>query len=285
MAKGKGCLLVGLSAALWCSGVYASESSAPPLEKLPLYEYGIVGLGATIPHYTGSDEYQVYAFPTPYFVYRGEVLKADREGIRGIFWQSKRVEMDISMSGNPPAGDNKAREGMDDLNALGEIGPAINFYFYEYGERDSLFLQADLRAAFSFDFEDGLDMGYEGYVSDLTLIYRESRVFKEEKIRFHLSTGIRLADAEMHSYFYDVARDEITANRQYYKADGGYSGLQLSGSITKELTSSFWVSAYGRWINSNGAVFEDSPLVDTHNNYIVGAMLVWKWGESETLEP
>ncbi|MBU1568731.1 MAG: MipA/OmpV family protein [Proteobacteria bacterium] len=280
------CFLAGLLmvSAGW-TGECAGESAVLQEEKLPLYEYGIVGLMAHFPQYTGSDEYQTYAFPLPYFVYRGEILKADRDGIRGIFWRYKQFETDISLAGNPPAGDNDARKGMEELEALGEIGPALNYYFFDYGERDSFFLQVTLRSAFSFDFDSGLDVGHEGYVSDVSIIFRDSRIFKEQKIRFHASTGIRFADAAMHKYFYDVPLAYVTPNREYYEAEGGYGGMQLSGSITRELTPSFSASCYGRWVNIDGAVYEDSPLVGTHNNYIVGAMLVWKIGESEKREP
>ncbi len=262
-------------------GVCNSESARYTPEKLPLYEYGLLGLAANYPHFTGSDEYQLYAFPLPYFVYRGEIVKADRDGVRGIFWRFKQFETDFSLAGNPPVGDDDAREGMDDLDALVEIGPALNYYFFDYGERDSFFFQATLRAAVSIDFDSGLSVGYEGYVSDLSIILRDSRLFREEKIRFHASTGVRFADASMHSYFYDVPLADVLADRSFYQAEGGYGGLQVSGSITRELTPSFWVSCYGRWVNIDGAVYEDSPLVSTHNNFIAGAMLVWKIGESE----
>ncbi len=270
-----------LTTSLGWTGECVGESTISEGEKLPLYEYGIVGLAAHFPHYTGSNEYQTYAFPMPYFVYRGEIVKADRDGIRGIFWRHKQIEMDISMSGNTPVGDNKARTGMEDLDAIGEAGPALNYYFFDHGERDAFFFQATLRAAFSLDFDSGLDVGYEGYVSDISVIFRDSRIFREQKVRFHASTGLRFADAEMHKYFYDVPLADVTPNRPYYEAEGGYGGLQISGSITKELTPAFWLSCYGRWVNIDGAVYEDSPLVGTHNNYIVGAMLVWKIGESD----
>jgi MipA family protein len=286
MGTKSGCFLTGLLALfLWWSGECVGATVVPLEEKLPLYEYGIVGLAAQVPHFTGSDEYQTFAFPLPYFVYRGEIIKADRDGIRGIFFRYKQVETDISLAGNPPAGDDEARTGMSDLNAIGEVGPALNYYFFDYGERDCFFFQTTLRAAFSVDFASGLEVEHQGYVSDISLIYRDSRIFKEQKIRFHASTGIRLADAAMHSYFYDVPLADVTPNRGYYEAEGGYGGMQVSGSITKELTSSFSVSSYGRWINIDGAVYEDSPLVSTNNNYIVGAMLVWKFGESESREP
>lgn len=273
-----------LAVCTWWSSECVGATDITPGEKLPLYEYGILGLAVHLPHYTGSSEYQTYAFPLPYFVYRGEIIKADREEIRGIFFRYKQFETDISMAGNTPVGDDRARSGMEKLAAIGEVGPALNYYFYEYGDRDSLFVQATLRAAFSVDFDGGVDVGYEGKVSDISLIYRDSKIFKEQKVRFQLSTGVRFSDASMHSYFYDVPEAHVTPTRKYYASEGGYSGLQVSGSITKELTPSFSASCYGRWTNIDGAVYEDSPLVSTDNNYIVGAMLVWKIGESESRE-
>ncbi len=286
MVVKKRIFLAGLAVlSLGWAKVCVGEPVVSQGEKLPLYEYGVVGLAAYYPHYSGSDEYQTYVFPLPYFVYRGKMLRADREGVRTIFYRYKQFETDISLAGNPPAGDNDAREGMEDLDALGEVGPALNYYFFDYGERDSCLLQATVRAAFSFDFEGGVDVGHEGYVSDISFIFRDSRIFRKQKVRFHLSTGVRFADADMHGYFYDVRQDDVTPDRPSYEADGGYGGLQVSGSITKELTPTFSLSSYGRWVNIDGAVYDDSPLVDTHNNFIVGAMLVWKFGESEEFEP
>ncbi len=241
-------------------------------------------MAARLPHYPGSDEYQNYFFPLPYLVYRGEVVRANREGVRGIFWRNDHFETDISLSGNPPAGDNRAREGMAELAATGEIGPALNYYFFEYGERDSLFLQASLRAAFSVDIDGGPEVGHEGYVSDFSFIYRDSTLFKAEKIRFHVSTGVRFADAALHSYFYEVRPAEARADRAAFTAGGGYGGLQLSASVVKELTARVSVSCFGRWLHLDGAAYDDSPLVDTTDNVLLGAMLIWKIGESESLE-
>ncbi len=259
-------------------------SAALPPDHLPLYEYGLVTIAARLPHYPGSDEYQNYFFPLPYLVYRGEVVRANRDGVRGIFWRNDHFESDISLSGNPPAGDNRAREGMAELAATGEIGPALNYYFFEYGERDSLFLQASLRAAFSVDIDGGPEVGHEGYVSDFSLIYRDSRLFRAEKVRFHLSAGVRFADAALHSYFYEVRPAEARPDRKPYTAGGGYGGLQLSTSVVKELTARLSVSCFGRWLHVDGAAYDDSPLVDTTDNVVLGAMLVWKIGESEILE-
>lgn len=277
-------LLFVVLASIFCPASVPAEEVTK--KKLPLYEYGVMALGAHLPHYRGSDEYSTYAFPLPYFVYRGEKLKANRDGVRGIFMRYNNFETAISLSGNPPVSDdNEAREGMAGLDGIIEIGPAMRYYFYEYGERDAFYLQYNVRAAFSFGFDDGLDVSNQGFISEFSLIYKNSSLFEAQHIRYHFSTGPQFGDSRFHSYFYDVGEDEVTATRARYSAGSGYGGWQLSGSILKELTPKIWLGFYGRWMNSEGASFEDSPLVETTNNYVLGSMLIWKFGESEKIEP
>jgi MipA family protein len=278
-------LFMFLAAASGAPSVCFGKESEPNAEKLPLWEYGVVGLAAQLPHYRGSDEYSNYIFPLPYLIYRGESVKADRDGIRGIFWRNEKFETDFSLSGNPPVpNDNRARKGMPDLDSIIEIGPALRYYFYEYNERNSFFLQANLRMAFSIGFDGGIYTGREGYISDLVLEYRNSRLFARSNIRFNLSAGIQFSDSDLNSYFYEVSQEFATSDRSSYKAKGGYGGAQISGSITKRLSSTLSLSLYGRWINTTGAVFEDSPLVKTHENHVLGCMLSYKLGESERQE-
>lgn len=268
-------LLPGPRSAL--AAAEGAASSAP----LPLWEYGVAGAAARIPHYRGSDEYSSYLLPLPYFVYRGEALQAGREGLRGIFFRRGRWESDLSLAGNPPVpGDNTARDGMPGLDALVEAGPALRYYLFSQGERDALFFQANLRAAWSVGFDSGLEVGYQGLVTDFGIIYRDSRSLQAQRIRFHLSTGLQFADSRFHEYFYEVAEDYATSDRPAYRAEAGYGGLQLSGSIFKELTPRLQLGGYARWIASGGAAFVDSPLVGTEHNLVLGAMLIVQLGKS-----
>ena len=278
------CFSVVFSLVFLVSFSNAAEKK-PETEKLPLYEYGVTAIAAQLPHYRGSNEYTTYAFPFPYLIYRGERIKANRDGVRGIFWRNQHFETDISFSGNPPVpDDNEARAGMGELDGLVEIGPALRYYFYEYSEREAFFLQWNIRAGFSVGFDDGLDVSYQGLISDCALVYRNASLFRDKNIRFDLNTGPQFGDSELHSYFYEVAPEYVTATREQYSGEAGYAGWQLSGSILKELTPKLWLSFYGRYMNSSGAAFEDSPLVETNNNYVLGTILLWKFGESDTLE-
>jgi MipA family protein len=246
---------------------------------LPLWEYGVAGLAAHLPHYRGSSEYSSYLLPLPYFIYRGESFQADRDGLRGIFWRHGPFESDLSLAGNPPVpGDNPVRDGMPERDALVELGPALRGYLYSHGERDALFFQANLRAAFSLGFASG--MAYQGVISDLALVYRDARTLRAQRIFFHLSAGVQGGDSRLHEYFYEVAPAYATPARPEYQAGAGYGGLQISGSVVKELTRGLQLGGYLRWVHSGGAAFADSPLVQTDNNLVLGAMLLVRLGES-----
>ena len=95
-------------------------------EPKPKWELGAGATVLRLPDYRGSDESRGYVYPLPYFVYRGEFLRLDREGLRGVLIESDRVEFDLSLFGSLPVDSSKnlARAGMPDLDPVLEIGPS-----------------------------------------------------------------------------------------------------------------------------------------------------------------
>ncbi len=254
-------------------------------EKLPLWEYGVVGMVARLPHYPGSNTYSNYVLPLPYLVYRGDIIRANQEGLRGIFWHNDKFETDISFSGNPPvSNDDTEREGMPELDSIVEMGPALRYYFYKDNEENSFFLQTDLRLAVSVGFDSGIDTRREGYTSEFSLVYKNARALARSNSSFNLSIGLKFSDSALNSYFYEVSPEYQRADRLAYKAHGGYSGAQFAGSFVKRLNPKVSLRLYGKFINISEAIFEDSPLVQTQNNYVIACMLTYKLGESKRLE-
>ncbi len=276
---------------LWPSGiVFAQEEEGILLERAerkPLWEAGVMGVALTLPHYVGSDEYYTFALPFPYFVYRGEILKSDRDGLRGLFFQTDRIETDISFGGNLPVAskNNEAREDMPELDTLAEMGPAIRYYFHRRGESDHLYLQAAWRGAFSIAFNGGFDIdaNWRGQRYTLDLKFKNESLFKDHHLSFYLSTGTSYADDILNGYFYDVQTEFVTPDREHYNADPGYTGVYVSSALYKDLTERWAVGGYCRWQNISGAVFEDSPLVRTSNNVYVSLFLIWKFALSEEM--
>ena len=83
-------------AALGCWAVSATPASAA-VER-PLWELGL-GVGAvSFPDYRGSKNQAAYVLPAPYLVYRGKIFKADRSGVRGVLFDSDRVQLNLSLA-------------------------------------------------------------------------------------------------------------------------------------------------------------------------------------------
>ncbi len=245
--------------------------------KEPLWEIGGIGAGVYMPHYRGSDEYIWWALPMPYIIYRGEIIRATREGVRGIFFNSADFESSISVFGNPPVpDDNEARQGMPELDALFEIGPSLKWFVFGRHPVKKLYLTGALRAASSINFDSGVNFEYQGFNGEFNLIYHDRRFYKSCGFKYFLKAGLNMADHKLNSYFYDVPAMYVTPERSAFQSNGGYAGFSLAASIQQDITENIAIGFYSRWDNLNGAVYDSSPLVKEHNNLVAGFALVWK---------
>ena len=130
-------------------------------ELYPLWELGVGIGGLTLPDYRGSNEQRNLLFPIPYFIYRGEILKVDREKIRGLLFKTERVELDFSLNGSPPvkSKNNKAREGMPNLDPTLEFGPQLNVLLWEDKPDYKLTFQLPLRKVIATDLKSAHNAG------------------------------------------------------------------------------------------------------------------------------
>ena len=112
-------------AALSTLAVAQSAASGAP----PLWELGGVALGVSQSVYPGADQQVNRALALPYFIYRGDVLRADREtaGIRAL--KTENFELDVGFAGAFGAGSEtiEARQGMRKLGTLVELGPRLKW--------------------------------------------------------------------------------------------------------------------------------------------------------------
>jgi outer membrane scaffolding protein for murein synthesis (MipA/OmpV family) len=272
--------------------VFAQNEEMPSSQtddKKPLWEVGVLASVFTTPHYVGSDEYYTFAVPFPYGVYRGEFFQADKGSVRGLFFHSDHIEFDISTGGNLPVSsdNNEARKDMEPLDALLEMGPAIRCYIYRRRAIDRLYIQAAWRGAVSFDFNGWLDIGadYRGYRATLDLKYKNESLFQDNDLTLFMSAGLSYADNTLNSYFYDVAPEFATPDRVQFDADAGYAGLHLTCAVLNDLSERWSIGGVAGWRNINGAVFEESPLVRTSDNYYGSVFLIWKFARSKVLLP
>jgi outer membrane scaffolding protein for murein synthesis (MipA/OmpV family) len=273
-------------AAVFAGGRSLAQETHPPAPPSldaagePLWELGAVGVAGRLPHYRGSDAYDNRIVVFPFLIYRGEILRVDRDNLRGIFYKGNWGEADLSLSGYPPVERDPARRGMPDLDPYLEIGPAWRIPLLRDAKgAPNLFLQTALRGVITLDSHN-LQPEYRGLLGEVSLRAVNIRPSPDFPARFGGALGIYLSDADYNSYFYNVSEAQALPSRPAYKSDAGYAGFFLSSYMVRNITRSLSWSAYARWDNVSGAVFENSPLVRASNNFTLGATLSWTFAVS-----
>jgi outer membrane scaffolding protein for murein synthesis (MipA/OmpV family) len=242
-------------------------------EPQPLWEFGFgVGMLA-FNDYRGASTSHVYPAPVPYFIYRGEFLRADRDGVHGHFFDHRYLELDFSINATAPVfSQNSAiRKGMPNLEPTLELGPALRAHLWRGdGEHLRLDLQLPVREAITVTsppqaigviFAPNLNLDYRGYGA-------------LKGWDFGVLAGPIYAQQRYHEYFYGVAPAFATAIRPAYQAAGGYSGSELLLAASRRF-SNYWVGAYIRHDWLAGAVFQNSPLVQQRSYWAGGVGFVW----------
>ena len=244
--------------------------------ELPLWEVGAGVFPSTYPAYRGSDDQQYYLLPFPYLVYRGDILKVDREGLRARLFDSDRVEINISMNGAIPvkSDNDNARKGMPDLDPVFEIGPSVNLALVRPTPHQTLKLKLPLRAVIATDFSNA---SREGWIFNPHLNLDNTAVAGGWDIG--LSLGPLFATSKYNAYYYEVKPQFATPSRTVYQASGGYSGTSAVASISRRFAN-VWLGGFLRYDYLSGAKFDDSPLVDTNHSLMGGVAVAWVFARS-----
>ena len=247
-------------------------------DQKPLWEAGL-GVGAlSFPDYRGSDQSHFYPLPVPYFVYRGDIFKADRDGVRAEFINRKYAELNISVNATIPvaSSDNRARQGMPNLRSTVEIGPSLDLHLWRSANETLKFdivlpLRVPITVASSpqvigWDFAPRLNLDVQS-------------VAGHDGWNFGVGAGPMFAARKYNQYFYSVAAQFATPERPAYDASGGYSGMQFISALSKRFPK-YWVGAYIRYDSLQGAQLEDSPLVQQKYYLAGGVGIAWMIGQS-----
>ncbi|HUQ24572.1 MAG TPA: MipA/OmpV family protein [Burkholderiales bacterium] len=261
--------------------LFCAWASTPSAEPRPKWELGVGATAFTLPDYRGSDERRSYLFPLPFLVYRGESVRVDRQGVRGIFFESERVQFDFSINGTPPvdSSKNQARQGMPDLDPTLEIGPLLNITLLrDKVDGTQLDLRLPMRAVIATDFSHAQGAGWV-FSPNLALNMRPD--VGGGRWNLGVNTGPIFASSKYHEYYYGVAPQFATPDRPAYSARGGYSGWMGLVSLSRRYQK-LWVGGFARYDVLSGAAFEDSPLVRRHSAYMAGIAAAWIIAESES---
>lgn len=247
-------------------------------ERLPLWEVG-AGVGALVlPEYRGSDKNRSFVVPTPYFVYRGEYLKADRSGLRAELFDSDRVDVTLSLNATLPVSsdDDSIRRGMPDLRPTVEMGGNMSVNLWKAANgKTKLDLRLPLRTAVTVE-SSPRQIGWV-FTPNLNIDIQDPAGLAGW--RLGMLAGPLFSTRKYNAYFYSVDAAHALPDRPAYSAGGGYSGSQFTMALSKRYPK-HWVGAFVRYDNLKGATFDDSPLVRKDQTLAAGVAINWIFGES-----
>lgn len=246
-------------------------------QAAPLWEVGVFGVGISQLAYPGSDQQVRKALALPYFIYRGEWLRADEggAGLRAI--KTERFELDLSLSGSLGAGSSKpirAREGMARLGTLIEFGPVGRWRLNDPKSADRWTLDLPLRGV--FDLNQGA--AYRGLSLEPELEFKRR---DKQGWSYGASVSAYLGDQRLGSTFYGVTPSEARADRPAYQASKGLVAWRLSASLSRDLMPDLRAFGFVRLESVAAAANRDSPLVRQTTGTSVGLGLTYTWLRSQ----
>jgi outer membrane protein len=247
-------------------------------EEKPLWEAGFGVSELVFPAYRGSDRYYAYTLPLPYLIYRGDRLRLDRGGLRGLLFDSERVTVDLSLNGAVPvrSDDIPARAGMPNLDPVFESGPSLNIALTEPDAAAPWQLKLPFRGVLAI----GSGVDHVGWSFHPKLSLYLPATLGGWSAGFNV--GPLFADRRFHDYYYGVAPRFASVNRPAYEGEAGYSGTSLTLSFSRRFEN-YWIGIFTRYDNLSGASFEDSPLVDSEHALMAGVGIAWIFKRSKRL--
>jgi outer membrane scaffolding protein for murein synthesis (MipA/OmpV family) len=253
--------------------VFSLPKPAAGADK-PLWELGAGLALLQLPDYPGSNKSRIYLLPYPYFIYRGDIVKVERERVSGRIFKTDTLLLDISLYGQVPvkSSDDNARSGMPDLDPTFELGPSLNVTLLDNRQdRYKLNLALPARAVFSTDLRS---LRHEGWVFNPRVVLEKADFIPGSGWNLGISAGPLFADRGYNSYYYSVEPRYATASRPAYDAGAGYGG----SSITLGLNKGYRQLVFNAFVSVHflqGAVIEDSPLVKSSYSVMSGIAVSW----------
>ncbi len=242
----------------------------------PLWELGGVALGVSQSAYPGADQQVNRALALPYFVYRGDVLRADRDtaGIRAM--KTETFELDVGFAGAFGAGTEtiEARQGMRKLGTLVELGPRLKWDLGAGPAGGRLSAVFPVRAV--LDLSD--QAAHRGWSFEPKLTYARRSA---SGWRYSASVSAIVADTRLAQTFYEVRSSEATALRPAYAAQSGLVSLRLGTTFSRSLGRDWNLFGFARLDSVSGAANESSPLVRRSTGATAGLGVTYTWMRSE----
>lgn len=263
--------LFSLACALAASGVHAQEG-----REQPLWEAGLASAAISTQAYPAATERSSRGLVLPYFIYRGEVLRADRDGVGARLLRTENTQLDVGFAASLPADsdDVAVRRGMPDLGTLVEFGPRLNVTLARPAPGSRIKLELPLRAV--LEFNSGVRG--QGFAFEPEISYETRNI----GAGFGLSASASLVfgDRKLGNYFYGVQPQFATTTRPAFDASAGLIASRVGLTASRNLGRDVTVFGFVRFESYAGAANKESPLYTKSSGTSAGLGLAWTLGRS-----
>ncbi|MBL4759751.1 MAG: MipA/OmpV family protein [Mariprofundaceae bacterium] len=253
--------------------IYTTTTQAQEEKKaLPLWEMGLAAGVFSIPHYVGSDQRYTLPLAAPYIVYRGDIIRADSDGLRGRLFDKNGISLDLDFSfGLPVKSSNRARQGMPDINLVGQVGPQINVLLEDNN-------QGSLSIHLPWRFAMDTSPLYLGWVIEPSVRYKRYDLLPElHKMTLRIEAGLLYASQHYNHTYYGVDPIYATANRPTYQAKQGMHSYFADTSLHYNIDNNLSIAAVVRMRSLAGSVNRNSPLIRQNYYFSAGIAMVWSF--------
>lgn len=235
-----------------------------PEDNLPLWEMGAFAVRIYSVDYPGAEQGQWRHFLLPTLNYRGKILRAEEnESPRARFLHGEMYDLDLSGSGSFSADSKNStvRDGMPDLDWIGEFGPRWNQWFIREKELELRF-SLPFHAVISTDFARTRHVGY----AFSPTIHLDQKILPIEGLSLRHQLSFQFIDQGVADYYYTVDPTFARTGRPAFRANGNYLGEKWTTLVTQQ-SGRFFVMAglqVNRYKNSD---FIQSPLLRRDVNF------------------
>lgn len=238
-------------------------------------KWGLRVGAVSVPAYRAAEVRSIYASPPPYLSHHG--------GLRAELFESGLIERDPRLSATLASGTDEVprRLAWSGLKPVLGFGPSINLSLWRSADANkTLELRLPLQAGIAME-SSPRHIGWL-FTPKLKLNVQDPAGF--EGWRADFQGGPLFGTHEYNGYFYSVHRSEATAWRPAYAAPGGYAGLQISTTLSKQFPR-YWIGAFLRYDNLADAAYSDSPLMLHRDALSAGVAFTWVFDASSIKIP
>jgi MipA family protein len=245
----------------------------------PLWEVGIGALAASQPAYPGAAANTSRVIALPFFIYRGNVLRAEQGNVGLRALKTPRYELDIGFSASlgSSANDVPERIGMRDIGTLVEFGPRLKINLGDVSNGPSG-VRLDLPLRGVFDLNNSLANRGASFEPQLSF-----DVPLPGGWRGGASVAAIFGTQKLNETFYTVTPAEALANRPAYTAEAGLLATRLGFGASKKLTPDLRVLGFVRLDSTAGSANSSSSLITKATGTSVGLGLAYTFGRSSSV--